>query len=208
MDTPAQQLKTARQHLARQDEVLARIMEAVGLDVQPSSQNLFHDLMSCVIEQQIHYRSTKKQFAKLLALAGLDSLHPDNFDAFAEKALASAKLSERKFETMQRVLDHFEAGVPDWQALSDEEVRRQLSSIKGVGAWTIDMLLLYTLERPDIFPADDFHLQQLMPGLYGFAGAPRQKAEMKRIAAIWAPHRSTATRYLLAWKTAQKAGAL
>ena len=160
--------------------------------------------MSCVIEQQIHYRSTKKSFSRLLQKADIQLLTPDNFSIFEEKSLSTAKLNSRKWETLERLLNFFENTSLPWQEMSDEEVRQALGSIKGIGEWTIDMILLYTLQRPDIFPVQDFHLKQVIPQLYELAPALSLKKNMLAISKKWAPHRSLATHYLLAWKAIAK----
>jgi len=179
-------------------------MASVPLPPLESTGNVFHDLVSCVVEQQIHYRSTKHTYQRMLDRAGLAALTPYTFPAFEANGLRTTKLSMRKVETLLAVVEYFSTDDHDWMSLSDVEVRRLLGGIKGIGAWTIDMILLYTLERPDIFPADDYHLKQLMPGLYDLDPSSRLKAQMKDVAKDWAPHRSLATRYLLAWKTAQR----
>ena len=194
----------AVQHLIKHDPVLADICPTVILPEVPSAGSVFHDLLSCVIEQQIHYRSTKKSFSRLLQKADIQLLTPDNFSIFEEKCLSTAKLNARKWETLERLLNFFENTSLPWQEMSDEEVRQALGSIKGIGEWTIDMILLYTLQRPDIFPVQDFHLKQVIPQLYELAPALSLKKNMLAIGEKWAPHRSLATQYLLAWKAIAK----
>ncbi|MEM6646734.1 MAG: hypothetical protein AAF730_10810 [Bacteroidota bacterium] len=197
-------IQDAIDHLVNADPVLASIMASVPLPPIESTGNVFHDLVGCVVEQQIHYRSTKHTYQRMLDRAGLGELTPYTFSAFEANGVRGTKLSMRKYETLLAVVEHFSTNDHDWQNCSDDEVRRILGGIKGIGAWTIDMILLYTLGRPDVFPADDHHLKQLMPGLYDLNPSSRLKAQMKDVAEDWAPHRSLATRYLLAWKTAQR----
>ncbi len=182
------------------DPILADIIRTIPEPVTVSSGNVFMDLMSCVIEQQIHYRSSKKIFQRLLDKAGLTELTPDNFPEFEKKALSGIKISTAKFETILRILDFWSANNIDWQSLSDEQVLEKLSSIKGIGPWTIDMILLYTLGRPDVFPADDYHLKIAMTKLYGLNPNTALKKQMLEVAEPWRPNRSTAVLYLLAWK--------
>ncbi|MDB2656767.1 hypothetical protein N9Y60_01800 [Crocinitomicaceae bacterium] len=186
--------------LSSNDRVLKKIIEEINLPTFPLRNSVFHDLMACVIEQQIPYRSTKRTFNKLLDKAGIPELTPDNFGILEKYALHDAKLSENKVATIERILDRWHSMPTDWNSLSDEEVRNSLRQIKGIGPWTIDMILLYTLKRPDIFPADDYHLKQLMPRLYGLDTKSRLKSQMKVVAENWSPHRSIAVRYLLEWK--------
>ena len=186
------------------DAKLLHIVQTIPEPQVQSTHDVFFDLMSCIFEQQIHYRSTKKTFAKMLERAGMESLNPKNFGQFEQKAFKGINLSLSKFETVTRVLDFFNTHQIDWHSLSDKEVRSTLGEIKGIGNWTIDMILLYTLERPDIFPADDFHLKQIMTELYGLNPSANLKAQMLAVAETWGGERSIAVEYLLAWKAHKK----
>ena len=204
MPIPPFQEPEVKSHLHRCDPVLARIIDTLPDPVLSSTGDVFFDLMSCVLEQQIHYRSTKRTFQKLLAQAELTTLNPDNFARFDHRALAHHKLSMTKQATITHILTTWEGGPPDWALLSDTDVRRYLSAIPGIGQWTIDMILLYTLQRPNVFPVDDFHLRQVMTFLYGLNPARRLTHQMRAIAEHWAGKSSLAVRYLLAWKESRK----
>ncbi|MCP9747756.1 DNA-3-methyladenine glycosylase [Lacihabitans sp. CS3-21] len=187
------------------DAVLDKIVQEIPQPEIISTQDVFHDLMSCVLEQQIHYRSTKKIFQKMLNTAGIERLSPSNFPILEEKALkADAKLSMGKYETLLSILDFWERHHMDWFAMHDNEVRNHLSQIKGIGKWTVDMILLYTLQRPDVFPYDDFHLKQIMTSLYGLDPKVKLKASMIKISEKWSNQKSLAVLYLLDWKKYQK----
>lgn len=196
------QQKDILKHLSKKDEILCSIIGQLDWPHIDSTQNVFHDLMSCIVEQQIHYRSTKRIFYKRMEEAGLDILTLDNFPTFEKKGLSNLKLSAKKYETLEWVIDFFSNNVIDWLNKSDGEVRQILGDIKGIGPWTIDMILLYTLERPDIFPADDYHLKKIMVTKYGLEEKSKLKAQMREVAASWSPYRSYGVRYLLACKKA------
>ena len=192
--------ESAKTFLLQSDPILADIIRTLPEPVFESSGNVFMDLMSCVIEQQIHYRSTKKFFQKLLEKAGLTELTPSNFPEFEKKALVGIKISTGKFETILRILDFWSNHTIDWQTLSDEQVFEKLSTIKGVGRWTIEMILLFTLGRPDVFPSDDYHLKIAMTKLYGLNPNTALNAQMMEVAERWSGHRSLAVKHVLAWK--------
>ena len=177
--------------------VLKKIIEQVPRPVVNSTNDVFHDLMSCIIEQQIHYRSTKKIFAKALERASLKYVSLDNFYLFEKLSLSQIKLSGQKIETIISVVEYWQNNTLDFNLLSDDAVIRALSSIKGIGNWTIDMLLLYTLQRPNIFPLDDFHLKQIMIKLYNLDQNKNLKAQMIAIAEGWENQKSMAVLYLL-----------
>ncbi|MCP9764261.1 DNA-3-methyladenine glycosylase family protein [Lacihabitans soyangensis] len=186
------------------DPVLDIIVQQIPEPKMTSTGNVFHDLMSCVLEQQIHYRSTKKIFQKMLNTAGIDILRPDNFTVLEEKALKDAKLSIGKYETVLGILEFWENQQMDWFSFDDDEVREQLAKIKGIGKWTVDMILMYTLQRHNVFPYDDFHLKQIMTSLYGLDPNVKLKAQMIEISEKWGDQKSLAVLYLLAWKNYQK----
>ena len=184
-------------HLSGSDPVLKGVIEKVELDEIQSTNNVFHDLLSCIIEQQIHYRSTKKMFEKLMNNSGLIELTTDNLEQFEQFGLKDVKLSMRKWETLHDAQNHFESfDDVDWSQLDDHEVRKRLSRIKGIGIWTQDMILLYTLKRNNIFPVSDYHLKRIFLELY----KTQDKKAMLAIASNWKPYASYATRYLLEFK--------
>ncbi|MCU0326449.1 MAG: hypothetical protein MUF45_14535 [Spirosomaceae bacterium] len=186
------------------DPVLKPIIEIIPEPQIESTKNVFSDLMSCILEQQIVYRSTKKIFQKMLDSAQITELTPDNFEEFEKTALTNTKLSMNKYETIERVVDFWQTNNIDWFLLSDKEVKGHLGSIKGIGVWTIDMILLYTLQRPNVFPYDDFHLKQIMVNLYGLNPDSQLKKQMLEISERWSEQKSLAVKYLLAWKEYNK----
>lgn len=192
--------KKAIEFLSNNDEVLREIISQIELPVIESTGSVFHDLISCILEQQIHYRSTKRIFQKMLERASIQILEPGNFGDFEERSISSVKFSLRKLETVVGIVEFWEENQVDWKLLDDEEVCTKLSNIKGVGRWSIDMILLYTLERPNVFPIDDFHLKQVMTHLYKLNPKTRLKAQMIEVSNGWGEHKSLAVKYLLAWK--------
>ena len=136
----------------------------------------------------------------MLNTAALEILTPENFPQFEEKSFSSIKLSIGKYETVLRITEFWNENKIVWQELNDEEVISTLSSIKGIGKWTIDMILLYTLQRPNVFPYDDFHLKEIMVKLYGLDPNVKLKSQMINISNVWGEHKSLAIRYLLDWK--------
>lgn len=101
-------------------------------------------------------------------------------------------------------IEYWNNNTLDFNELSDDEVIKKLSSIKGIGKWTVDMILLYTLQRPNIFPYDDFHLKQIMITLYNLDPNTKLRAQMLEIAEKWGNQKSLAVLYLLSWKKLQQ----
>lgn len=191
-------------NLSIADPIIGNIIQQLEKPTIISTNDVFHDLMSCIIEQQIHYRSTKRIFAKALERAGIERLSIHNFHLLEELALSQIKLSMNKLETINAFVAYWTKNTLDFNTLSDEEVIKELASIKGIGKWTIDMILLYTLQRPTIFPFDDFHLKQIMIDFYKLNPTVKLKAQMLEIANNWGDQKSLAVLYLLAWKKQNK----
>ncbi len=189
------------QHIS--DPVLKNVVLQVQLPKVESTHDVFHDLISCIIEQQIHYRSSKRIFAKALERSGISRLSTNNFHLLEEHALPLLKLSANKLETLMTFIDYWNGSHPDFSTLTDEEIAKELSNIRGIGKWTIDMILLYTLNRPNVFPYDDFHLKQVMVSLYGLNAKSKLKSQMLEIASLWNGQQSLAVLYLLEWKRLQ-----
>ena len=193
-----------KQFLTKSDPILASIIAQIPESIIESTNDIFHDMLSCIIEQQIHYRSTKKIFKKALERAEIERVTLDNFHLLEEYSLPAIKLSINKYETLLAFVEYWNSNTLDFNNLSDEEVVSELSSIKGIGKWTIDMILLYALQRPNIFPYDDYHLKEIMVKLYGLNPNVKLKAQMIEISNAWQDHKSLAVKYLLAWKTHHK----
>jgi DNA-3-methyladenine glycosylase II len=182
------------------DDILKNIIKTISLPQIESTGDVFHDMLSCIIEQQIHYRSTKNIFKKALERAGIERVRLDNFHLLEEHSLPQIKLAMGKYETLLAFVEYWNKNELDFEKLTDDEVIAQLSAIKGIGKWTIDMILLYTLQRPNVFPYDDFHVKNIMVKLYNLDEKSRLKAQMLDVASHWGEHKSLAVKYLLEYK--------
>ena len=193
-----------KDYLAKSDSVLKKIITTIPEPKIQSTNDVFHDMLSCIIEQQIHYRSTKNIFKKVLERAGIEYVTPNNFHLLETHSLPAIKLAMGKYETLLAFLEYWNNNTLDFRQLTDNEVITQLSTIKGIGKWTIDMILLYTLQRPNIFPYDDFHLKEIMIKLYNLEPNTKLKAQMIDISNGWGKNKSLAVKYLFAWKEYNK----
>ncbi len=189
-------------HLKGADSVMNKVVNSIPFPTTHTTGHFFHDLMSCIIEQQIHYRSTKKTFHNLLVNAKLNFLTVDNFYLFEEKALANYKMTSQKAETISEIITLFTHTNYHWGKLSNEEIHAILGPIKGMGKKTINLLLMYSLQRNDVFIDNDYHVMPLMQTLYG----SKNKKTFQPIINNYKPYRSIAFKYLVDYKTALKKG--
>lgn len=172
-----------------------------------ASDRVYLALLESIVAQQISTKAADAIFARFRAL------FPDNLpeaNALLAKTtdeLRSAGLSFQKIKYVQSVAEFAVKNSLDrihLDAMTDEEIVQYLLPIKGVGRWTVEMMLMFVLDRPDIFPIDDLIIRQRMIQAYpeqtkNLTGKALYKA-LHQIADAWRPHRTTASRYLWRWK--------
>jgi len=192
-----------RKHL-RKDPVLAPLI--VNVRELPGVQvNIPVRLMSAIVSQQLSTRVAAVIWSRFLGLYnGREPSCKRVLETPSEK-LRSVGLSEAKVNYVKSVASFCveqKITAKRLSTLSDEEVIQLLTQIKGVGVWTVQMLLMFSLGRPDIFAPDDGGIQQAMASLYGldYANKRQLKASMSAIAEQWIPYRTYACLHLWAWK--------
>lgn len=192
----------ASKYLASIDADWARLVTLLGTcghEPKPAREP-FEALVRAVAYQQLHLRAGDAILARLLAL------HPQQpFPSPAQLVdtgfddMRSCGFSARKIETIRGIAAATLSGVvPDLaaaQRLPDDELIARLSALKGIGRWTVEMFLIYSLARPDILPADDFGVREGYRLLKSLDVAPTPKA-MALIGQAWSPHRTAAAWYL------------
>ena len=194
-------MKSSHLYLQSKDPILSTVIEKISLPRRAAKKNRFEALVSEIISQQLSIKAADAIERKFVAL-----FHPHNFPKAREVLLCSdeklrgAGLSFSKISYIKNVARAVEEGTLDFKKLvklSDEEVITQLTAIKGIGRWTAEMFLMFTLERPDIFSHGDLGLRKAIQRLYQLENHPsREQAEL--IASHWRPHRTLACRYLWA----------
>lgn len=195
-------------HLAV-DPVMARIIDETPAPkiFNEYADDLYLALLESIVSQQISVKAANAIFGRFRAL------FPGNYpDANAlllktNEELRSAGLSFQKISYLQSVADFsIEKSLTRAyvDAMTDEEIVQYLLPIKGVGRWTVEMLLMFVLDRPDILPIDDLIIRQRMVRAYpeqtnGLTGKTLYNVLLS-IAEPWRPYRTTASRYLWRWQ--------
>jgi DNA-3-methyladenine glycosylase II len=198
----------AVRHL-RRDRKLAALIGRVGpprLGIQ-RGRSPYEALMRAIAHQQLHGRAAQAILARFEALYPANGFPPpDLVLASSEIELRACGLSGAKIAAMRAICAAaLDGTVPTRRGsakLSDEELIERLSSIRGVGRWTVEMLLIFTLGRPDVLPVDDFGVRDGYRLLHGLEVQPKPKA-LAEIGQAWAPFRSTAAWYL--WRASDEA---
>ncbi len=159
----------------------------------------YESLLSAIVHQQIHGNAATAILGRFKALCGNQYPTPATLLALPETALRACGLSASKQLAMRDVAAKtLDGTVGDRRALrrlSDEAVIERLVSVRGVGRWTAQMLLMFTLNRPDILPVDDFGVREGFKLLYGLQEQPKPR-ELANYGQRWAPYRTTASWYL------------
>lgn len=195
------ELEAARLHL-KKDARLKPLIDSIEISAVEASRDLYYDLVLSIVYQQLSGKVAKAIFTRFCALFPDEYPHPELVVQLEMPVLRSAGLSGQKATYIQNIarfaLEHdLEHQV--WNKMSDEDILQLLTQIKGVGVWTTQMILMFSLNRPDIFPTDDLGIQQAIRKLYQLeeTGKPL-KLKMLEIAENWRPYRTAACRYL--WK--------
>jgi 3-methyladenine DNA glycosylase/8-oxoguanine DNA glycosylase len=128
-------------------------------------------------------------------------MKPVHILAASEEALRGAGLSRAKMVAIRDLAEKTEAGlVPTWaqlRKLEDEAIIERLTQVRGVGRWTVEMLLIFRLGRPDVWPVDDFAVRKAFGQVFG-QEMPKPK-ELAQKAEAWRPYRSVVAWYL--WRS-------
>jgi DNA-3-methyladenine glycosylase II len=188
--------------LAATDPVLARLIDRIGPCIlQPKGEpDLFQALLRSIIFQQLHGKAATAIHARVVALmpqSSAESLHalPDEF-------LRGAGLSANKLLAVRdlaaKTLDGTVPPITVAAKLSDDALIECLTRVRGIGPWTVQMLMIFYLGRPDVMPASDFGIRKAFSLLYR-RGRPVTPAAILRHARRWRPHRSLASWYL--WRS-------
>lgn len=173
----------------------------------PERDRVYLALLESIVSQQISVKAADAIFARLCGLFPNNYPKPDALLALSFDALRSAGLSGQKVKYVQSVADFSltnRLDRPFFDPMTDEEIVQYLIPIKGVGRWTVEMLLMFVLDRPDVFPIDDLVIRQKMilayPGQTNDLTGKALYRTLQQIADAWRPYRTTASRYLWRWK--------
>ena len=153
--------------LRAKDKRLAWAIDRIERPVRRTNSNVFSSLIYSVVGQQVSMAAHRTLWARLRAK--IDDVTPQSIANLAEAEMRRGGLSQRKVEYIKGIADAFIRGdlsEAALQAMSDEEAIQHLSALKGIGRWTAEMLLIFSLQRPDILSYDDLAIQRGMRMLY------------------------------------------
>ena len=187
--------KAETDYLAARDPVLGAAIDRIGHIDREVFPDLFEALINSIAGQQISGKALQTVWKRLCDAVG--AVTPENLLAAGEERLRDCGFSGRKANYMLSAARAVEDGTLDIHSLvekSDEEIIRELTVLPGVGRWTAEMLLTFSLQRPDVLAYDDFGIRKGMCRLYGLDSLTKQQFAEYR--ARYAPHATIAALYL------------
>lgn len=190
----------AVRHLSRRCPTIKSVIKRVGPCLwEPDDGDPFALIVRCIVGQQISGKAAESIFAKLTQSIG--AVTPRRLAKAADDQLQACGLSGGKRLAIRSVTEYVLANrtfLPGIPTAADDQLRDQLVSIKGIGPWTVDMFLMFSIGRPDVFSVTDYGIKVGMQKLFGLAALPKP-AEMLELAERWRPHRSVAMWYV--WRS-------
>src|SRR5687768_17552712 len=191
-------------HLSK-DKKLKKLIAHNGVFTLTKRKNVCIYLCASIMSQQLSTKVADVIYQRFLNLYGTKEPTPDQILNTPPETLRAIGLSNAKVSYVQNVarfslvqgMDHRKLHKMD-----DEEVIEYLTQIKGVGRWTVEMLLMFALSREDVFAIDDLGIQNAMIALYKLDRTDKKqfREEMLRISKKWSPYRTYACMYLWRWK--------
>jgi len=200
----------AHAHLSRIDKRLAGVIERVGefqfkLD---ECDSVYESLLEAIMHQSIAGKAAQAIYARIKAL-GTDGRCPTPLELLrvTKPKLRKAGLSRAKVAAVRDLAQKtIEGVVPTIEAaekMSDQELVDRLISVRGIGAWTVEMFLIFRLGRPDVLPIHDYGVQKGYAITYRKKNIPKPK-ELLKFGERWRPYRTVASWYM--WRAVQLAG--
>jgi len=196
--------------LKRVDPVMRRIINEVGpcLLHERMHTNRLRALVTAIIAQQISWHAARTVEARFCALYGCDSTNrhsrfprPEQILTTPVRRLRSVGLSGQKVGYIRDIAARAASGqlpLARLGRMNDDAIMERLTAVKGIGRWTAEIFMMFSMGRPDVLPVDDLGLQHAIRIAYGLRRLPSQK-KMLEIGEAWRPHRSVASWYL--WRS-------
>jgi 3-methyladenine DNA glycosylase/8-oxoguanine DNA glycosylase len=189
--------KTEIDYLRKKDKRLGRAIDEIGIIERPVTPDLFTALVSSIISQQISAKAAVTVRSRMQERLG--AITPETIASASVEEIQQCGLSTRKAGYIKGIgmaIVQEELDISGLHELSDEEVIARLSALKGVGTWTAEMLLIFSMERPDVVSWDDLAIRRGMMKLYGHKTLTKEQFERYR--KRYSPYGSVASLYLWA----------
>jgi DNA-3-methyladenine glycosylase II len=194
-------MRKAILHLKKSDPVMRAIIERVGPLRMEFGEPTFHSLAEAIVYQQLNGKAAVTIFKRFADATGGEPVTPEGVLKLTEGKMREVGLSKQKSSYLRDLAEKTKAGLLEFERLPDlpdDEVIEHLTQVKGIGVWTAQMFLMFTLRRPDVLPTGDYGVQVAIKKHYRKRKLPKPK-DMEKIAKPWSPYRSIACWYL--WRS-------
>lgn len=184
-------------YLKSKDVTLKKAIENIGLIHREVNPNLYEGLISSIIAQQVSSKAAKTVWNRLLAC--VSEVTPANISTLEVETIQKLGMTMRKatyIKAISKRIVNEELNLNALNHLSDAEVIKQLKALPGIGTWTAEMLMIFSMERQDILSWDDLAIRRGLMRLYGLDTIDRKTFEMYRT--LFSPYGSVASLYLWA----------
>ena len=197
--------RKAKNHFKKVDKILHKAARQFDIDNLSPSKNLFEDIVWTIIGQQLSGKVADTIFGRFKKLFPIGKVSVKNILTLSEEKMRKCGLSGAKARAIKSLAEHIVSGklkINKLNNLSDEEVMTELTQVKGIGPWTAQMILMFSLARADIFSKGDLGLRKGIMHLYGMKQMPSDR-KMDSLTVVWSPYRTYAAKVL--WRVADKA---
>lgn len=184
-------------YLKEKDPILGKAIDEIGHIYREVTPDLYEGLVSSIIAQQISSKAADTVWSRFVTLAG--EVSPERVAALDVEAIQKQGMTTRKATYIKKISESIISGTLDLEALthlSDDEVAKALKSLPGIGVWTAEMLMIFSMQRQNILSWDDLAIRRGMMRLYGLETLDRSTFEAHR--KNYAPYGSVASLYLWA----------
>ena len=198
MVTPIQEeIELGVQMLRERDTVLAAVMDRAGAFTLEPDPDVFKSLVRAIVAQQISTSAARSIYSRLLAAAGGEGRLRGGLLRLSADEYRAAGVSPQKQRYLRDLAGKVaarEVQIDKAHAMSNEEVIADLTQVIGVGRWTVQMLLIFSLGRLDVFPGDDLGVRTAIKRLYRKRALPKPK-QLGKFERLWQPYASIASWY-------------
>ena len=192
-------IKKGTDYLLRTDKRFVHLFKHFGYPDIPGKADFYNSLTKSIIFQQLSGKAANTIYSRVLAICGnTNKLNPDEVLNTPDDSLRTAGLSAAKTRYIKALSHaHLDCGIlpKEPSKMTNLEISESLTRIKGIGQWTADMFLIFTLVRPDILPLTDLGIKKGFAVFFGLKDLPDEKYMLKK-ASKWKPYRSLASWYL------------
>lgn len=190
----------------KKDYILADLIDKVGElpVIAPRSNSIYQGLTKSIVSQQLSTKAAATIYQRLLDALGSDEIVGEKLLAMSNEDIRSIGLSMQKATYIKEVAHYFSRNEGIEQRLwdmPDEEIIKELTSIKGVGVWTVQMLLIFVMDRQDVLPLGDLIVRKGIVQLYNLEADHKHVLQHCEEATMdWKPYRTWGSRYMWAAK--------